>query len=263
MSFTTVPLWTVALPAFMGTVQLAVADCGVKVNEDGRCYLGTWGLDSYDQCDGRRFDEFTQEKTVITGTQRSPEVERPAWAAGGLGSSFLCGEWLFDGARQERAWHPCDNMEGQRRALHSLGDSRNDLLALVRDCSFPAVKRKLARIVRREGKVRTRWLRHRKTHPGPLSTKYLPCPHCPTWLSHSGTLRKHIQRFHTSRLAPHRVLCEWNFSEADAVEEGRRSRRRGPRSSEARQRRLVRREPKVRRVHYSAFKRPGVHLEGR
>ena len=52
------------------------------------------------------------------------------------------------------------------------------------------------------GKVRTRWLRYRKTrraapftavrvgepsHPGKLST---------TWLSHSGTLRKHIQRFH-------------------------------------------------------------------
>ena len=87
--------------------------------------------------------------------------------------------------------------------------------------------------------VRMRWLRHRKTRRaapftavrvgeasqrGPLSTKHLTCPHCPTWLSHSGTLRKHIQRFHTSRLSPHRVLCEWNFSEADAAEEGRRSR---------------------------------------
>ena len=56
-----------------------------------------------------------------------------------------------------------------------------------------------------------------------------PCPHCPTWLSHSGTLRKHIQRFHTSpRLAPSLDLCEWNFSDADAVEECRR--RRGSRA---------------------------------
>ena len=31
------------------------------------------------------------------------------------------------------------------------------------------------------------------SHPGPLSTKHLLCAHCPTWLSHSGTLRKHIQ----------------------------------------------------------------------
>ena len=119
---------------------------------------------------------------------------------------------------------------------------------------------KRSRIARRVGKVRTRWPCYGKicrvvpftavrvgeaAHPGPLSTKHFVCPHCPTWLSHSGTLRKHIQRFHTSRLAPSRVLCAWNFSEADAVEEGRRSRRRGPRSSGARQRRLFRREPKV------------------
>ena len=66
------------------------------------------------------------------------------------------------------------------------------------------------------------------SHPGPLATKHLPCPHCPTWLSHRGTLRKHIQRFHTPpRLAPSLDLCEWNFSDADAVEECERRRRRG------------------------------------
>ena len=106
----------------------------------------------------------------------------------------------------------------------------------------------------------TRWPLHEKLVellPSPLckwerlhtlvhsQRKHLPCPHCPTWVSHSGTVRNHIQRFPTSRLAPSRVLSELNFSEADAVEEGRRSRRRGPRSSGARQRRLYRREPKV------------------
>ena len=99
----------------------------------------------------------------------------------------------------------------------------------VRDCSFPAVKNKTgkthcrktpARIARRVGEVRTRWSRRaapftavrvgEASHPGQLSTKDLTCPHCPTWLCHSGTLRKHIQRFHTS-LASSRVLCEWNF----------------------------------------------------
>ena len=116
-------------------------------------------------------------------------------------------------------------------------------------------------IARRVGKVRTRWPRHRENRRaapftavrvgeasrlGPLSTKHLSCPHCPARLSHSGTLRKHIQRFHTSpRLAPSSVVCEWNVSDADAVEEIRRRRRRGSRSSEARQRRLDRREPKA------------------
>ena len=72
-----------------------IADCGAKVTRGGRCYLGSWGLDSCYQCDGRRFDEFTQE----------------------------------------RAWHPCDDMEGRRRALHGLGDSRNDLLIALSLCS--------------------------------------------------------------------------------------------------------------------------------
>ena len=64
---------------------------------------------------------------------------------------------------------------------------------------------KRVRIARRVGEVRTRWPRHRKTRraapftavrvgeasdAGPLSTKHLPFPHCPTWLSHCGTLRK-------------------------------------------------------------------------
>ena len=34
------------------------------------------------------------------------------------------------------------------------------------------------------------------THLGPLSTKHLRCPHCPTWLSHRSSLRNHILRFH-------------------------------------------------------------------
>ena len=123
------------------------------------------------------------------------------------------------------------------------------------------ISRKRARIARRVGNVRTRWPRHRKnrraapftavrvgeaSRPGPLSTKHLPCPHCPTWLSHSGTLTKQIQRFHTPRqLAPSFDLCEWNFSDADAVEECERRRRRGSRSSEAPQCRQDRRERKA------------------
>ena len=82
------------------------------------------------------------------------------------------------------------------------------------------------------------------THRGPLSTKHLRCPHCPTWLSHRSSLRNHILRFHEPpppTSSP--VLSEWSFSEADAVEEGKRRRHRGPRSWEARQRRLGRREP--------------------
>ena len=108
-------------------------------------------------------------------------------------------------------------------------------------------------------KKRTRRPRHRRsrrvapltavrvgeaTHPGPLSTKHLRCPHCPTWLSHRSSLRNHILRFHEPPPpTPSPVLSEWSFSEADAVEEGKRRRQRGPRSWEARQRRLGRREP--------------------
>ena len=82
------------------------------------------------------------------------------------------------------------------------------------------------------------------THPGPLSTKHLRCPHCPTWLSHRSSLRNHILRFHEPpppTSSP--VLSEWSISEADAVEEGKRRRHRGPRSWEARQRRLGRTKP--------------------
>ena len=57
-------------------------------------------------------------------------------------------------------------------------------------------------------------------HPGPLSTKHLRWPHCPTWLSHRRSLRKHIRRFHESPpLFSSPVLSEWSFSETDAVEE--------------------------------------------
>ena len=64
---------------------------------------------------------------------------------------------------------------------------------------------------KRAGKKRTRWPRHKRsrrvaplsaervgeaTHPGPLSTKHLRCPHCPAWLSHRGSRRDHILRFH-------------------------------------------------------------------
>ena len=106
---------------------------------------------------------------VCTGTQRSLEVDCPACAAGVLGSSFLCEDWWFDGVRQERAWHPCD---------HGLGDSRNDLLVRVRDCSFPEVERKRARIVRHEGKVRTRWLHtlvHSQRNISPVRTAQRGC----------------------------------------------------------------------------------------
>ena len=100
---------------------------------------------------------------------------------------------------------------------------------------------------RRVGKMRTRWPRHRwsrrvapytavrvgeASHPGPLFTKHLPCPHCSTWLSQSGSLREHIQRFHVYPPPPPSltpppltpVLSEWSFTEADAVDEGRRRR---------------------------------------
>ena len=61
------------------------------------------------------------------------------------------------------------------------------------------------------------------THPGPLSTKHLRCPHCPTWLSHRSSLRKHILRFHEPPpLFSSPVLSEWSFSETDAVEEDKR-----------------------------------------
>ena len=82
------------------------------------------------------------------------------------------------------------------------------------------------------------------THPGLLSAKHLRCPHCPTWPSHRSSLRNHILRFHEPpppTSSP--VLSESSFSEADAVEEGKRGRQRGPRSREARQRRLGRGEP--------------------
>ena len=81
------------------------------------------------------------------------------------------------------------------------------------------------------------------THPGPLSTKHLRCQHCPTCMSHRSSLRNHIQRFQEPpppTSSP--ILSEWSFSEADAVEEGKRRRQRGPCSREARQRRLGRRE---------------------
>ena len=45
----------------------------------GRCCLGCWCLDSCYQCDGRRFEDFTQERAC---QQRSPEMECPAWASG-------------------------------------------------------------------------------------------------------------------------------------------------------------------------------------
>ena len=40
------------------------------------------------------------------------------------------------------------------------------------------------------------------SHPGSLFTKHLPCAHCSTWLTHHGSLRKHIQRFHESPPSP-------------------------------------------------------------
>ena len=75
------------------------------------------------------------------------------------------------------------------------------------------------------------------SHPGRPFTK-------PSWLSHNGSLRKHIQRFHVSPPSPPTsVLSEWPSTGADVVDdEGRRRRRRGRRSQEARQR-LRRREP--------------------
>ena len=61
-------------------------------------------------------------------------------------------------------------------------------------------------------------------------------------ISLSALRHEHIQRFHTPpRLAP---PLDFNFSDADAVEECKRRRRRGTRSSEGRQRRPDRREPK-------------------
>ena len=82
------------------------------------------------------------------------------------------------------------------------------------------------------------------THPGPLSTKHLCCPHCPAWLSHRSSLRNHILRFHEPPPpTSFPVVGEWSFAEADAVEKGKRRRQRGPCSREARQRRLGRGEP--------------------
>ena len=119
---------------------------------------------------------------------------------------------------------------------------------------------------RRVGKIRTRWPRHRwsrrvapytpvrvgeASHPGPLFTKHLPCPHCSTWLSQSGSLREHIKRFHMyppslTPPPPHAsVLSEPSFTEADAVDEGRRRRQRGLRSQEARQGRSGHGEPRT------------------
>ena len=123
---------------------------------------------------------------------------------------------------------------------------------------------------RRVGKMRTRWPRHRwsrrvapytavrageASHPGPLFTKHLPCPHCSNWLSRSGSLREHTQRFHVypppplpplpspPPPPPTSVPSEWSFTEADAVDEGRRRRQRGLRSQEARQGRPGHGEP--------------------
>ena len=56
-----------------------------------------------------------------------------------LGSSFQCDHWWF-GVRSERAWHPCEDWEERRRALHYLGDPRNDQLVRVRDCPIHTVK---------------------------------------------------------------------------------------------------------------------------
>ena len=85
---------------------------------------------------------------------------------------------------------------------------------------------------------------HRRSRRvSPFIAKHLRCPHCPTWLSHRSS-RRNILRFHEPpppTSSP--VLGKWSLSEADAVEEGKRRRQRGPRSREARQRRLGRGEP--------------------
>ena len=107
---------------------------------------------------------------------------------------------------------------------------------------------------RRVGIMRKRWPRRRRSrrvapciavqvgeapHPGPLFTKHLACPHgnltavlCGNISSASTCLRRRLS-----------VLSERSFTEADAVDEGRRRRQRGVHSQEARQRRLGRGEP--------------------
>ena len=122
--------------------------------------------------------------------------------------------------------------------------------------------------------MRTKWPCHRRsrrvapltavrvgeaTHPSPVYTKHLRCPHCPQRLF----MESHPALPRAPKPTSFPVMGEWSFSEADAVEEGRRRRQRGPRSREARQRRLGRGVPNTigqRRVHHPAFKRSGFHL---
>ena len=165
----------------------------------------------------------------------------------GLGSTFHGEDWWFDGVRQERIWHPLSTWKGEG-GLSTLSETPEMVcwfacvIAHSLRSSTKPEKRivgKRAEIARRVGKVRTRWLRHRKTrraaaftavrvgeasHPGPLSKKHLPCPRCPNAAVSQWHLEETHPTFPHVKTGSTRVLCEWNFSEADAVEEGRRSR---------------------------------------
>ena len=97
------------------------------------------------------------------------------------------------------------------------------------------------------------------SHPGPLFTKHLPCPHCSTWLSHSGSLREDIQRSHVSPPSPPTsVLGEWLFTQAQVP-----AWLPLPRGTTA----AI--EPRramhcwTGRVHHPAFERAGFHFTGR
>ena len=120
---------------------------------------------------------------------------------------------------------------------------------------------------RRVGKMRTRWPRRRR------SRRVAPYTAGRRGLAPWSALHEASSLHCSTRLSPrfsaetypalrcvHLCPLEWSFTKADVVDEGRRRRGRGPRSQEARQRRLGRRA-----MHHSPsnIRTCGVHLAGR